>query len=68
MLLQGVLEFLLKRFEPTWRERDEHTKPVNPSVRNTIPTFEDTCCVLWKLLNAIDNTIHVKEPSEFALW
>ncbi|XP_063903319.1 uncharacterized protein LOC135122810 isoform X1 [Zophobas morio] len=68
MLSQGVLEFLLKRFEPTWRERDEHTKPVNPSVRNTIPTFEDTCCVLWKLLNAIDNTIHVKEPSEFALW
>jgi hypothetical protein len=69
ILEENALEYLLQRFEPTWRERNIETRPKNPSSSDTIPHFEDTCTILWKLLRTVDrDKVNVKDPSVFALW
>lgn len=69
MVRENAIEYLLQRLEPTWNTRYKEVKPKNPSSKDDIPTIEDTCCILWKLLNVIDRKKqNVQNPSTFALW
>ncbi|XP_015835259.2 uncharacterized protein LOC103312894 isoform X2 [Tribolium castaneum] len=69
IVAENAIEYLLQRLEPTWHERPSEIKPRNPSSQDNIPILDDTCCILWKLLNVVDaQKNNVPNPSLFALW
>lgn len=63
----NAIEYLLQRLEPTWNKREKSDRPKAPKHEEKIPIFEDTCIILWYLLNSVEKC-HLNPPSVFALW
>ncbi|CAH1183533.1 unnamed protein product [Phaedon cochleariae] len=67
-----ALNSLLRRIEPTWRQRFPVTKPERPNAENKINHFEDTFVIICSLLDHLEKHRHdldgLNNIDRFSLW